>query len=162
MNTTKPDRRHRLPRRLPRTRFAALPAIVLALALAGCDADGVGVVGPGSRNYLVSGSYDYRAWSDRYRDLVWWGEVHLRVDSSGRITGSYRLPRQCSDRFGPGADCVGRIGGRVDRDGFVRLGFDEGWLSHEGWVDRRSDVSGDWWTRILGHGDEGRFELRRY
>jgi hypothetical protein len=144
------------------TPVALLASAAVVALLAACDANGFRVVGPASAaRALVSGSYDYTAWSHAHGDVAWWGIVDLRVESGGRVSGTYFLPRQCSDRFGPGADCVGHVGGRVFRDGEFTFGFDEGWLSHEGAVSRRSDVTGHWWTRILGFRDDGVFELRR-
>lgn len=137
-------------------------ALLLIALLAGCEAADLRLGGPGARIDLLSGSYDYRAWSDRYRDLAWWGYLDLRVDSSGRISGSYQLPRQCVDRFGRGIDCVGRVSGRVYRDGSLDFHLDDGWLRHEGTVDRRSDAFGRWWSRLSGHRDEGTFELLLY
>lgn len=144
---------------LRRLRRGALPVAAAAL-LAACG-DGYGViVGSDGRGGLRSGRYDYEAWT--YGGYsAYWGYVDLRVAGDGTLSGSYRLPRQCLDRYGYEADCVGYVGGRVYRDGLVRFGFDEGWLRHEGDVDRRGDVFGWWETRILGGSSEGEFELVR-
>jgi hypothetical protein len=139
-----------------------LGLVITMLLLASCDDRGFGVGVGGGTTTLRSGVYDYDAWSDRHRDLAWWGTMDLRVHSDGTISGTYRLPRQCSDRYGPGTDCFGRIGGRLFRDGTVRLGLDEGWLSHDGYVSRRNLVRGSWWTRLLGASDSGTFELRAF
>jgi hypothetical protein len=140
-------------------RIGGLATVILAALFAGCEAAEIRLGGPDVRFELVSGSYEYSAWSDRYRDLAWWGRLELRVDASGRITGSYRLPRQCEDRFRRGIDCAGHVSGRVYRDGRLHFRLDDGWLDHEGTVTRRSDVFGRWWTRLVGHRDDGRFEL---
>lgn len=140
-----------------RARVAA--GLLAALALAACEAAQLVVGTGGARHDLRSGVYLYTAWSDHTRDVAWWGYFDLRVDLDGRFTGSYRLPRQCRDRVGFGADCAGRVDGRVYRDGTVRFGLDEGWLSHEGALVRRSEVTGRWWTRLLGAVDGGTFEL---
>jgi hypothetical protein len=146
-----------------RARATGYVGLFLMLGLlAGCEAADIRFGAPDARVDLISGSYDYRARSDFYRDLAWWGELNLRVDGSGRITARYRLPRQCRDRFGRAADCEGRVAGRVYRDGRLDFYLDDGWLTHEGTVTRRSDVFGRWWTRLAGHRDEGRFELIRY
>jgi hypothetical protein len=136
--------------------------LLLLVLVTGCDGGRVILGSGGTTSQLRSGLYDYTAWSDVYRDEAWWGTFDLRIHSDGSISGTYRLPRQCVDHFGPGVDCVGRIGGRLYRDGTLRLGLDEGWLSHEGAVHRRSTVTGIWWSRLLGHRDEGTFELRRF
>lgn len=150
-----------LPSRPLRTlrRLLLLP---LLAAAAGCEVGDVifdpeGGTG-GAR--LTSGSYSYRAWSDGRHGEAWWGYLELRVASDGRISGSYRLPWQCTDRWRREVDCVGQVGGRLYRDGSLRFGLDEGWLSHEGNANRYSEVTGRWWTRILGHSDAGTFELR--
>jgi hypothetical protein len=149
--------------RASRRSLRLLGFVAALLFVGGCDGQGFGVgIGGGGASQLRSGLYEYDAWSDRYRDLAWWGTFDLRVHSDGALTGTYRLPRQCSDRYGPGADCFGRIGGRVHRDGTVRLGLDEGWISHDGYVSRRSLIRGSWWTRLLGASDEGTFELRAF
>jgi hypothetical protein len=140
-------------------RIGVVAALLLLPLLASCEGIDLRLGGPGTRFDLVSGSYDYSARSDRFGDLAWWGQLDLRVDRSGRISGSYRLPRQCTDRFRRVVDCVGRVHGRVHRDGFVTFDLDDGWLRHEGVVTRRSDVFGDWWSRLVGDRDEGRFEL---
>ncbi len=135
---------------------------LVLLLLGGCEDVAVSIGGPvgASRALFSSGLYSYRAWSDySHRGPVWWGFVELRVEGGGRITGVYRLPRQCSDAYGLGADCVGRVGGRLYTDGMIRFGFDEGWLSHEGWVDRGSAITGRWESRVLGYQDRGTFEL---
>jgi hypothetical protein len=151
------------------TRFSKPLSTLTRIALAGavaltasCEGGSVFLGGGTATGQLRSGLYDYTAWSDFHRDVAWWGTVDLRVRSDGTISGVYRLPRQCSDEFGPRADCVGRVGGRVFRDGDMRFGLDEGWLSHEGAVHRSSTVTGIWWTRLLGHTDEGTFELRPF
>lgn len=139
-------------------RRGALPLLAAAL-LAGCGDNGFGVVvtGPGGTG-LDSGLYDYEAWTYGRR-TAYWGYVDLRVGGDGTLTGSYRLPRQCTDRYGYEADCVGYVGGRVYSDGTVRFGFDEGWLRHDGEANRYSEVVGDWETRILGASSGGSFEL---
>lgn len=130
--------------------------LALVLLLAGCDH--VSVLSPYSDGALRSGVYVYDAYSDRGR-LVYWGYLELRVDGSGQITGSYRLPRQCTDRWGYEADCVGYVGGRVDRNGSFRFGLDEGWLRSQGVVDRYDEAAGRWETRFLGGGETGTFEM---
>lgn len=148
----------------PRAPFGRPERLVLVLLVlvTGCDGGRVILGSGGTASLLRSGLYDYTAWSDVHRDVAWWGTFDLRVHSDGSISGTYRLPRQCSDHFGPGADCVGRIGGRTYRAGTIRLGLDEGWLSHDGAVHRGSTVTGIWWSRLLGHRDDGTFELRRF
>lgn len=146
-------------------RVGAVLTILVMLVLGGCDAGaGVGVLGPGSAasHTLPSGLYRYRAWSDASYREIWWGYFDLRVQADGRMSGTYRLPRQCTDSWGWEADCIGHIGGRIHSDGTLRFGLDEGWLSHEGAVNRRSEATGRWWTRILGYTDRGTFELLRY
>ena len=152
----------------PRRRFGgALTGLVAALALlllAGCDAvvgpDGIGIGSGAAGRWLDSGWYDYAAWSDFGGSRpAWWGYVELRVDRDGRITGRYELPGQCTDGYGFEATCFGRVDGRVYSDGRVRFGFDEGWLGHDGRVNRHSEVSGRWDTRLLGYTDRGDFEL---
>jgi hypothetical protein len=144
----------------PRRFRVAVP--LLLLVLAGCEVgDLVLATDPWGRDSrLRSGSYDYRAWSDAYRGEAWGGRMEVRVAADGRITGTYRLPRQCVDGWRREVDCVGRLDGRIERDGRLRFGLDEGWLSHEGNADRFSDVTGRWWTRVLGYADGGTFELR--
>jgi hypothetical protein len=135
-----------------------------ALLLAGCDA-GAGVLSPSTdpRRVLPSGLYDYRAWQDGYAGgAVWWGALDLEVYADGEISGYYRLPYQCVDDYGYEADCVGRVGGRVDRDGTVRFGLDEGWLANFGDVQRSSRVTGSWEGRFGGYDGEGTFELVPY
>lgn len=149
-----------------RTRWRAsrrvLAGALLAVGLAGCDAPTVVLGTPGTGGaHLRSGTYVYRAWSDFGGRVEWSGYVDLRVGADGRLTGTYHLPWQCTDRRGFEADCYGRVGGRLHRDGYLQLGFDEGWLSHEGTVDRFSEVRGRWWTRILGYSDSGTFSLVR-
>jgi hypothetical protein len=160
MNDTPRSGRGRAARAVRTGSFVALAGMLVLLAA--CDADRVVLGTGGSGATLRSGPYEYDAWSSRHRDLAWWGTIDLRVHADGVITGTYRLPRQCSDRVGPGVDCYGRVGGRVYRDGTVRFGLDEGWLSHDGYVSRRSLVRGSWWTRLLGRTDDGTFELRAY
>lgn len=146
---------------LPGGRPAPLLALLLLLAT-GCSDVGAGIIGSGAGGgrWLDSGFYDYRAWSDFSRGgPVWWGTLEIRVQGGGQISGFYRLPRQCSDAYGFRVDCVGRVGGRILSDGRIRFGLDEGWLAHEGWVDRSSSVTGRWDTRILGYRDAGTFEL---
>jgi hypothetical protein len=139
-------------------RRGALPLLAAALA-AGCGDNGFGVVVTGAdRAGLGSGLYDYEAWTYGRR-TAYRGYVELRVGGDGTLTGSYRLPRQCTDRYGYEADCVGYVGGRVYADGTVRFGFDEGWLRHDGEANRYSEVVGDWQTRILGASSSGSFEL---
>jgi hypothetical protein len=140
-------------------RRGALPLLAAALA-AGCGDNGFGVVvGGGSTAGLRPGLYDYEAWTYG-RQTAYRGYVDLRVGGDGVLTGSYRLPRQCTDAYGYEADCVGYVGGRVYSDGTVRFGFDEGWLRHEGETDGRySEVVGSWETRILGASSSGSFEL---
>ncbi|MBA2246344.1 MAG: hypothetical protein H0W11_15435 [Gemmatimonadetes bacterium] len=145
---------------------AAAVALLLLLSLAACgDAGvGVGVIGPGGtssgQRALLPGLYAYRAWSDYSRGgPAWSGYLELRVEAGGVITGFYRLPWQCRDAYRLEVDCVGRVGGRLYNDGTLRFGLDEGWLAHEGRVDRQSRVTGRWDTRILGYRDGGTFEL---
>lgn len=140
------------------------PALLLLLLLLApaCGDVGVAVIGaaPRGQTILHSGLYTYRAWSDfSARGPVWSGFLELQIEAGGQVSGFYRLPRQCSDAFGLEADCVGRVGGRIHRDGSIRFGLDEGWLQHEGWIDRGSRVTGRWETRILGYRDFGTFEL---
>ncbi|HEX2191144.1 MAG TPA: hypothetical protein VHG51_19705 [Longimicrobiaceae bacterium] len=138
--------------------FRHLLVAGLAALLAGCG-DGYGViVGADGRDALRSGVYDYEAWTyDGY--TAYWGYVDLRVSGDGTLSGGYRLPRQCVDRYGYEADCVGYVGGRVYSDGRVRFGLDEGWLRHEGDVDRYDEAFGWWEERVLGGSDEGEWEL---
>ncbi|HEV2147742.1 MAG TPA: hypothetical protein VGR37_10100 [Longimicrobiaceae bacterium] len=139
-------------------RRGALPLLAAVLAAA-CGDTGFGVQVPGGRAAgLRSGVYDYEAWTYGRR-TAYWGFVELRVRGDGTLSGSYRLPRQCLDRFGFEADCVGHVGGRVYADGLVRFGFDEGWLRHEGEADRFGEVFGEWETRLLGASSAGQFEL---
>lgn len=146
-----------------KTIFRCLGTTLLAALLAGCDV-GVGTLAPGgSSSRLRSGLYEYNAWSDYGgQGAAWWGYLDLDVDYDGTIYGSYRLPDQCSDDWGYAVDCVGRVGGRVNRDGVVRFGLDEGWLANEGVVRKGSRVTGSWETRVLGYRDAGGFELRPY
>lgn len=138
---------------------AHLLALLLAPALAGCDAGGVLLGGVAGGSRLGSGAYAYDAWSEDGR-LAWWGDLQLSVLASGEIRGEYRLPGQCT-AGSVVVDCVGYVGGRVHADGAVRFGLDEGWLRNEGRVLRADEARGDWETRILGYYDEGRWELRR-
>jgi hypothetical protein len=131
-------------------------ALVLAVLLSGCD--NVRVLSPSGDGALRSGLYVYDAYSSRGR-LVYWGYLDLRVDGSGRISGTYRLPRQCTDRLGYEADCAGYIGGRADRDGGFQFGLDEGWLRSQGVADRYDEAAGRWETRFLGGGETGTFEM---
>lgn len=151
------------PRRwAPRARAAARGVLLLLLFAAGCSDVGVAVVGAGggAQRWLQPGSYTYRAWSDFSRGgVAWSGYLDLRIEAGGVVSGFYRLPRQCTDAYGLLLDCVGRVGGRIYSDGLLRFGLDEGWLSHEGWVDRRSRATGRWESRILGYRDSGTFEL---
>lgn len=130
----------------------------LFILLAGCDATGVLV--PVSRGDfgLWSGQYAYDAYSD-WGGIAYWGYLNLRVDTDGRITGTYRLPRQCSDRWGYEVDCAGYIGGRVYDDGSFRFGMDEGWLANRGTADSRGRAAGRWETRLLGGRGAGTFEM---
>lgn len=151
--------------KLPARSLGRVCALWGVLLLAGCDAvvgpGGIGIgSGGGAGRWLDSGSYDYAAWSDRGGSRpAWWGYVDLRVERDGRITGSYELPWQCTDSYGYEATCYGRVGGRVYSDGTLRFGFDEGWLAHDGRVNRYSEVTGRWETRLLGYRDTGDFEL---
>jgi hypothetical protein len=149
-----------LSRRIPGT----LMLLLLPLWLSGCD--GTGVITPGTgaaQRLLRSGAYDYRAWSDHGgRGPAWWGYLNLQVGIGGEISGTYELPRQCSDAYGYEATCYGRVGGRIYSDGTFRFGLDEGWLSHEGVVGRRSEATGRWQGRLLGYRDGGTFELIPY
>lgn len=145
---------------------AGARALLILLLLTACgDAGvGVGVIGPGGtsggQRTLLPGVYAYRAWSDASRGgPAWSGVMELRTEAGGVITGFYRLPWQCRDAFGLEIDCVGHVGGRLFSDGTLRFGLDEGWLAHEGRVDRQSRVTGRWETRILGYRDGGTFEL---
>lgn len=131
-------------------------ALVFTILLAGCD--NVRVLAPYSDGALRSGVYVYDAYSNRGR-LVYSGYLELRVDGSGRIGGTYRLPRQCTDRRGFEADCTGYLGGRADRDGHFHFGLDEGWLRSQGVVDRYDEAAGRWETRFLGGGETGTFEM---
>lgn len=141
-------------------RRGALPLLATAL-LAACDDTGFGVTVPGRAvGGFRSGLYDYEAWTYGRR-TAYWGYVDLRVAGDGTLSGSYRLPGQCTDRYGYEADCVGYVGGRAYADGLVRFGFDEGWLRHEGEADRYSEVFGRWETRLLGASSSGDFELLR-
>ena len=152
-----------LPSRRSPLRSAA--QCVLGLVLLGLVAacDDVGLVAPDARpdHLLPSGTYDYEARDGRGR-LAWYGTLRLEVDRDGRIFGSYRLPWQCSDSWGYEADCVGYVGGRVDRGGTVRFGLDEGWLAHEGRVRRDGSATGEWLARLLGYSDRGSWELVRF
>ncbi len=112
----------------------------------------------GGSGGLRSGVYDYEAWTYGRR-TSYRGFLDLRIAGDGTLSGSYRLPGQCTDRYGYEADCVGYVGGRVYPDGRVRFGFDEGWLRHEGVADRGSGVTGGWETRILGAFSSGDFEM---
>ncbi len=67
--------------------------------------------------------------------------LELRVDGSGQISGTYRLPRRCTDRWGyertaPATSVVVWI----VMDISVRL--DEGWLRSQGVVDRYDEAAG--------------------
>lgn len=132
-------------------------AVLVAVLLAGCDAAGVVVPGPGG-GHLASGLYSYRAWSDADGDLAWWGTLELEVTRVGEISGRYLLPDQCVDEYRVAIDCFGRIGGRIGTDGIIRFGMDEGWLAHEG-TPSRDRVAGTWSTRLLGYRDGGSFTL---
>jgi hypothetical protein len=139
----------------------ALLALALGLALAACDAhfDSLSTTGPGAAR-LPSGVYVYRAWSDfSARGPVWSGHLELRVRLDGSISGSYRLPAQCSDRWGRVADCHGRVHGQLYRDGSLVFDLDDGWLRNEGLVRRHYDATGYWDARLTGYRDSGRFEL---
>lgn len=139
-------------------RRGALP-LAAATLLAACGDNGFSIVVPGgSTGGLRSGVYDYDAWTYGRR-TAYWGFVDLRVGVDGALSGTYRLPAQCTDGYGYEADCVGYVGGRVYSDGEVRFGFDEGWLRHDGEANRWSEVAGRWETRILGARSEGSFEL---
>lgn len=155
----------RCGRRRPTPRPAGTPLLVLLLALtAACGDAGVTVAGPGvgssAQRSLLPGLYAYRAWSDYSRGgPVWSGYLELRTEAGGVLTGFYRLPWQCTDAYRLEIDCVGRVGGRVYSDGTLRFGLDEGWLAHDGRIDRLSRVTGRWESRILGYRDGGTFEL---
>lgn len=137
--------------------FWRLALAAALLPVAGCEV-GYGL-GP-DRAWLQSGLYLYEAWSHHGgRDAAWWGYLELRVDHDGAVYGSYRLPDQCQDDFGYLVDCVGRVGGRVYRDGTLRFGLDEGWLANRGEVRYGDFASGRWNSRLLGYRDGGRFEL---
>ena len=144
------------------TRTMRRLAFIAALAapLTGCDL-GYGILSA-SGNVLDSGVYEYEAWSDlRGRGPSWWGVLDIQVDYDGRIYGSYLLPEQCDEgRYL--VDCRGRIGGRAYRDGTIRFGFDEGWISNRGRIRQREEAQGDWDTRLLGYRDGGRFEMWPY
>lgn len=148
-----------LIRRTSRLRGHLL-ALLLAPALAACDAaGGVLLGGTVGGAQLGSGAYAYDSWSED-GELAWWGDLQLSVLASGEIRGEYRLPGQCT-AGSVVVDCVGYVGGRVQADGTVRFGLDEGWLRNEGRVLRASLARGEWETRILGYYDQGRWELRR-
>lgn len=133
--------------------------MIVAVLLAGCDAAGVLVPGPGGvPGRMASGLYTYRAWSDTGGRLAWWGTLELEVTPTGEISGRYVLPDQCVDEYRIPIDCFGRIGGRVYSDGTVRFGMDEGWLAHEGRL-AGERVAGTWITRLLGYRDGGSFTL---
>jgi hypothetical protein len=140
-------------------RAAGLAAL---LSVSACDVALGGIVAPGAiaQRRLGSGTYLYQAWSDRGGyGPAWWGYLELETRSDGAVIGVYRLPRQCVDDYGFEADCVGRVGGRVDPDGTLRFGLDEGWLRNQGAVRPGWRASGSWETRILGYRDAGTFEL---
>lgn len=145
-----------LSRHSPTRRLAAL---LLPLLLAGCDAAGVIGVGGAPAVHLVSGTYDYSAYSDYGGRLAWWGTLYLEIDRFGEIRGRYLLPRQCAGAYGYEADCYGLVGGRVHDDGTIRFGLDEGWLANRGFVRSRYRATGDWDSRLLGYADGGRWEL---
>jgi hypothetical protein len=155
------DRPHR-PRR-GQAAGRALLALALGLALAGCEVgfDSLSTTGPGA-GQLQSGVYLYRAWSDfSARGPLWSGHLDLRVRADGTISGTYRLPGQCGDRFGRLADCVGRVHGQVYRDGSFVFDLDDGWLRNEGIVRRAFEATGYWDVRLTGFRDAGSFELLR-
>lgn len=138
--------------------------LLLLVLLSGCGDAGVIVPGAGTTQRLLrSGAYDYRAWSDYGgRGPAWWGYLNLQIGAGGEISGTYELPRQCTDAYGYEATCYGRVGGRIYSDGTLRFGLDEGWLSHEGAVGRRSEATGRWHARVLGYRDVGTFDLVPY
>lgn len=129
--------------------------VIGAALLAGCD--NVGVLDPYG-DELRSGSYEYDAYDDRGQ-LLYWGYVDVRVDGSGRITGRYLLPDQCSGAFGYRDDCEGFVYGRAYRDGDFEFEFDDGWLWNEGVADRRDEAFGRWEARYNGVREGGRFEM---
>ncbi len=138
--------------------------VLLLLLAAGCGDGGMVVIGTGTASgaahSLRPGIYTYRAWSDHSRGgPVWSGYLDLRTEAGDRLTGHYHLPWHCSDAYGFTVDCVGWVGGRIERDGAVRFGLDEGWLVHEGWIGRDGRITGRWESRILGYRDTGTFEL---
>lgn len=139
-------------------RVPCLLLLLPLLLLAACG-DGGTITGAGrAEASLRSGFYEYSAYSDGGY-LAWWGTLELAVGSGGALTGYYRLPRQCTDRFGYETDCVGYVGGRVYDDGTLRFGLDEGWLRHFGDVRSSRRAAGDWNSRILGYSDSGRWEI---
>lgn len=140
------------------TQRFVLGALAAALTLSACEFGGAVPTQPDAR--LASGLYDYRAWSDfDTRGPAWEGTIRLWVETAGRVRGEYRLPGQCRDGFGRLTDCVGRIGGRLERSGRLSFGLDEGWLRNRGVVQTRQRVTGAWDANLVGYADEGTFEL---
>lgn len=140
-------------------RIAAWAGLVLLAA--GCGDAGLVTATERPDRLLRSGVYEYNAWSTA-GGFDWWGTLDLEVSRDGRISGYYRLPRQCTDRYGYAVDCTGYVGGRVYQNGELRFGLDEGWLRHFGEVRSRYRAAGDWDSRILGFSDFGRWEIVEY
>ena len=136
----------------------AVPLLLAALAACEVSVGPLATVG-GSAAGLRPGVYRYAAWPDGGGRVQWWGYLELEIGAGGALSGVYRLPEQCVDDLGYVADCVGYVGGRVERDGSIRFGLDEGWLINRGTLRKGSRAVGRWETRILGYAGSGTFEM---
>lgn len=156
-------RRPTSPGRWPGAALLLRLVVPLLLApLAACELS-VGPLATGASAVgLRPGVYRYTAWPDGGGRAQWWGYLEFEAGAGGAFSGAYRLPEQCVDALGYVADCVGYVGGRVERDVSLRFGLDEGWLSNHGMLRDGSRATGRWETRILGYAGSGTFELEPY